>query len=162
MERRRVIGITGHQQIPPEIANDVRAELVRVCGSVPRLTGVTCLAAGADQLFALVVLAAGGILHVIVPSHDYECTFTDDHDRAQFHTLIAHASLVEQLEYPRASEDAYDDAGHRVVDRSDELIAAWDGQPAKGKGGTGDIVKYARMQGKTVTNVWPSGVSRQA
>jgi hypothetical protein len=40
------------------------------------------------------------------------------------------------------------------------LVAVWDGQPAAGKGGTADIVDYARRHGIEVRIVWPPGTSR--
>jgi hypothetical protein len=39
------------------------------------------------------------------------------------------------------------DAGRVVVDRSSVLVAAWDGQPSRGLGGTADVVAYARERG---------------
>ena len=42
-----------------------------------------------------------------------------------------------------------------VADRCDLLIAVWDGQPAQGLGGTGDVVRYAREIGREVLVVWP-------
>jgi hypothetical protein len=46
------------------------------------------------------------------------------------------------------------------VDRSDVLLAVWDGQPARGPGGTGDVVAYARARGTPVEVVWPAGAAR--
>ncbi|MEY3830099.1 MAG: hypothetical protein RL636_1800 [Verrucomicrobiota bacterium] len=44
----------------------------------------------------------------------------------------------------------YYDAGVMLVDGSDALLAVWDGQPAKGIGGTGDSCDFARSTGKPV------------
>ena len=38
--------------------------------------------------------------------------------------------------------------GRYVLDRCDVLVAVWDGQPARGRGGTADIVAMARHCGK--------------
>jgi hypothetical protein len=46
------------------------------------------------------------------------------------------------------------------VDLSDLLIAVWDGKEAKGKGGTADIVRYARERDTEVVVLWPPGGSR--
>src|SRR5437763_792596 len=40
--------------------------------------------------------------------------------------------------------EAYEQAGQYVVERCDVLIALWDGQPPRGKGGTAEIVEWAR------------------
>jgi len=39
---------------------------------------------------------------------------------------------------------AYETIGRLILEQSDVLLAMWDGQPARGRGGTGDIVKVAR------------------
>lgn len=41
-------------------------------------------------------------------------------------------------------EEAFLACGKAVADWTDILIAIWDGRPAKGRGGTGDVVAYAR------------------
>ena len=47
-----------------------------------------------------------------------------------------------------------------MVDTSRVLVAVWDGQSARGLGGTADVVAYARERGKPVTVIWPEGASR--
>ena len=51
-------------------------------------------------------------------------------------------------------------ASRLMVDAADELFAVWDGQPARGHGGTGDVVAYARERGKPVHVIWPAGAQR--
>ncbi|MEO5877101.1 MAG: hypothetical protein ABIQ26_19070, partial [Streptosporangiaceae bacterium] len=58
------------------------------------------------------------------------------------------------------TDEAYLVAGHRVVKRSDLLLAVWDGRPAGGLGGTADIVAYARDRGTEVGVIWPPGARR--
>lgn len=62
------IGITGHSNLSPDslplVAEGLRDALVAV--SAP-LVGVSCLARGADQVFARVVLEHGGQLEVRQP-----------------------------------------------------------------------------------------------
>lgn len=122
---------------------------------------MTCLAAGVDQMFASVVLELGGLLHVVVPSGDYESSFGDDEALASYRRLLARAANTTTLrEFPGPTEEAYLAAGKTIVDRADEILAVWDGMPARGAGGTADIVHYATARGKKVTNVWPEGASR--
>jgi hypothetical protein len=56
------VGCTGHQSLTPTTRRDVAAAIARVLAeqSEGTLVGFSSLAAGADQLFALAVLAAGG------------------------------------------------------------------------------------------------------
>jgi hypothetical protein len=47
-----------------------------------------------------------------------------------------------------------------LVGLVDEVIAVWDGQPARGYGGTADVVSYAESNGVPVRIVWPEEASR--
>ncbi len=49
-----------------------------------------------------------------------------------------------------------------MLDRADELWAVWDGEPARGPGGTADVVAHARGRGVPVRVVWPPGARRDA
>jgi hypothetical protein len=156
-----VVGVTGHQVIPTGargfVVNAVQ-DLLRELESP--LRAFTSLAAGADQLVAKELLSAGGRLHVIVPSRDYEQTFAVREDLACFRTLLTAADAVSELDYQEASEEAFLAAGRSVVDNCEMLIAVWDGKPARGLGGTADVVRYARDSGKPVSIVWPDDLSR--
>lgn len=155
------IGLSGHQDIPLEAFAYVENGIRRVLSSVTNdLVGICALASGADQLFASLVLEQGGHLHIIIPCQGYETTFTDPDDLERFRQLLGRAGSVEILDYSEPSEDAYLAAGYRIVDISDVLVAVWDGKPARGKGGTGDVVQYARSCGMKVEVIWPQEVIR--
>jgi len=118
------------------------------------LVGLTSLAAGADQLFAECVLARGGALHVILPFADY------DHEleppvRARFYALLGRATTVRTLSGHASKDAAYDEAGQLVVQGAEQLVAVWDGLPARGLGGTADAVDCARRLGRPVLHVNP-------
>lgn len=51
-----------------------------------------------------------------------------------------------------------DDASELMISMASELLAVWDGQPARGYGGTADVVAHARDRG--VRRVWPEGAIR--
>lgn len=155
------VAVTGHQGIPDSAVDLIRAEMADRLRAVDGpLLGITSLAAGADQLFATLVLEAGGALHVVIPSRDYESSFADDASAASFRALLARARSVETRDFDRPSEDAYLAAGHHMVDLADLLIAVWDGLPARGKGGTADIVAYAEQVGRETIVIWPPGAVR--
>jgi hypothetical protein len=153
-----VLGITGHQDIPhaaKKFAKDRIADvLCRIEGGI---TGVSSLASGADQLFARIVVRIGAELHVIIPCEGYEATFTSKLELNQYREK---ANRVEMLNHKEPSQAAFLDAGHRVVDVSEMIVAVWDGLDARGRGGTADIVRYAKERGKEVVVVWPPGLSR--
>ena len=155
------VGVTGHQMIPPEALAFVEKGIAGVLdNSAKPIIGVSSLAAGADQLFADALCDVGGQLHVVVPCRGYEETFSEQADLDRFLGFLMRAEIVETLDHPRPSEQAFLEAGRRVVDLSDVLIAVWDGKQAKGKGGTADIVGYARECDREVIVVWPTGVTR--
>ncbi|GAA0988941.1 hypothetical protein [Nocardioides aquaticus] len=120
---------------------------------------VGSLAEGADQECAEIALGHGLSLQVIVPSEGYASTF-DDSTRERYVHFLSEAEAVTTLDFAEPSEEAFYAAGKRVVDDSDLLVAVWDGKPAAGTGGTGDVVDYAITQGKSVRIIWPDGVSR--
>jgi hypothetical protein len=157
-----VLGCSGHQVIPPialdHVVSSIRAQIALHPPS--DLVGVSSLAAGADQLFADAVLAAGARLHVVIPADRYETTF-DDAGRRAYEALLASASHIETLPYAEPSEDAFLAAGHRVVDLADVLLAVWDGERAQGTGGTADVVAYAAQRAVRVQVIWPDGISRR-
>lgn len=154
-----IFGLTGHQKLPDSVADYARSRL-REMRFAEDVIGVCSLAAGADQLFAEVVLDLGGRLWAVIPANDYETTFDDPGDLDKFERLVTDAERVERLNFAKPSEQAFYAAGLRVVDLCDKLYALWDGKKARGLGGTGDIVTYAREQGKPTDVLWLDGVAR--
>jgi hypothetical protein len=158
-----IIGCTGHQGLSRSTQTAVRSALSKMLahhdsGSV---VGLTSLAAGADQLFARAVLAAGGRLHVVIPSAKYETTFVSAGKRTEYEDLLRAAESRIELDYPQPTEEAFMAGGRTVVDGCDVLLAVWDGKPAVGFGGTADVVAYARQTGKPIEVVWPVGAHRK-
>jgi hypothetical protein len=149
------IGITGHQE---RAGLDWRWTEVVIANlllhSPPPLVGYTSLARGADQLFARLLLAAGGDLVFVCPLTDYEARF-EPGARAEYRRLRATARC--EITMPPCADDetAYLAAGEAVARAADLLIAVWDGKVAAGKGGTADIVAYARRLGVTVAHIEP-------
>lgn len=52
------------------------------------------------------------------------------------------------------------DASRTMLEGADKLYAVWDGKPARGYGGTADVVALARDLGVNVQVIWPDGSSR--
>ena len=134
------IGITGHRHLgDPEawhwVADAMQRELDRL--STP-IVAVTCLAVGADQLFARLVATRSGRVRAILPFKDYARTFRPEEMDAYLNLLLS--AEVEIIEVPGTDEDAFLAAGHRVVALADLLFAVWDSEPARGASGTANIV----------------------
>jgi hypothetical protein len=155
------IGITGHSNLSPEtvalVAEALRKVLDQVAGPV---VGVSCLARGADQVFARAVLDADGEVEVVLPANDYRDRKVKPDNVTEFDELIDKASRVITMPFEQSNRDAYMAASERVLATVDALVAVWDGQPSDGRGGTGDVVTVARERGLPVTVVWPDGAHR--
>ena len=135
----------------------MRRELTALLGDADPLIGVTSLAIGADQLFAEIVLELKGDLEAVIPFPDYERTFGNEADLMRFRLLKAASKRIEILPDGATQDEAYLSAGRRVTDLSDLLVAVWDGQAARGLGGTADVVRYATRMGKRVVQLNPRG-----
>jgi hypothetical protein len=155
------LGCTGHQALSPLTRRQVAADLAaKVASFDDELAGLCSLAVGADQIFAHILLASGGHLHVIIPCRGYADMFDDEVTRREYERLLSAAHEVTELPFSEPSEEAFMAAGRIVADRCDLLLAVWDGQPAAGLGGTADVVAYAADHGRYVEIVWPDGSSR--
>ena len=155
------IGITGHRVLSPRTERLVDAALRDVVAkhADDDLVGVSALAEGADSLFADAVLDAGGSLVVVVPARGYRGALPAAH-RPVFDALLARATRVIALDHEDATDEAYMDGGLRVLDEVDVLVAVWDGQPARGLGGTAQVVDAAVERHLPVTVIWPAGATR--
>lgn len=125
-------------------------------GQPPRL--LSPLAEGADRLVARLALEGGWELVSILPfaRRDYERDFLTSDSRREFSRLLAKARTVRELggvrQGPAGPEEAYAAVGAAVVEESDFLLALWDGERARGRGGTGEVVDSAVEHGIPV--IW--------
>ncbi len=156
------IGVTGHMNLTADTAPLVYAEITRqitAAGQADDVVGVSCIARGADSVFAQAVLDAGGRLEVVLPSRNYrERKVKPDHAPV-FDELLKRADTVRVMDFDEAGVEAYEAANEAVVGSCDRLIAVWDGQAGE-RSGTGSVVALARERGLPVEIVWPEGAQR--
>ncbi|MDX3581278.1 hypothetical protein [Streptomyces europaeiscabiei] len=159
------IAVTGHLDLTEGTVPLVRAALDALLGPYAvdgRLVGVSCIAKGADTLFAEAVLALGGRLVVVTPSRDYRRNTVESEHGVSYDRLVEAAGEVVVLPYETAGRQAYEAANAVLVERADRLVAVWDGAPPTGSGGgTADAVLEARAAGIPVDVVWPDGAARR-
>lgn len=157
------IGITGHSNLTastvPLVANGIREAIA--AHSSNELVGVTCLAKGADQVFARVVLELGGAVEVILPAADYRDRKVKPDNAAEFDELMGKASTVHTMPFEQSNREAYMAASDHVLDTVDTMVAVWDGVPSAAHGGTADVVDTARKRGISVAVIWPDGAERE-
>ncbi|MET9415617.1 hypothetical protein ABZY03_15805 [Streptomyces klenkii] len=160
------IGVTGHMDLAegtePLVRDALQCLLGELTSGAPGLTGVSCIAPGADSLFAEAVLASGGALSVVLPFHDYRASLEDAADRARFDRLLEAAADVTVMPYPAASLSAFQAANTELLGRADLLVAVWDGAASEKGGGTAATVAEAHDAGIPVRVLWPAGAARRS
>src|SRR5262249_26486477 len=153
---------TGHVNLTPAseplVYRAISDALAPYAGT--ELTGISCIAQGADSIFARVVLDLGGRLEVLVPAENYRAKKVSPDYVRQFDELIDKAAAVRILPYAEADPEAYEAANQEMVAISDMVLAVWDGHRGGGKGSTASVVEYARAKGVPVEVIWPAGVQR--
>lgn len=166
------IGITGHRDISINEENCLRELCKEIFTHVsqnikdihqqasnilyskdnPCLNLITCLAEGFDSIAAEASLELGYELQCPLPylRNEYIKDFQSAESKLRFSSLLTKASSVYEINlrgdsYEKAK--SYLNAGSVMLEHADILLAFWDGCPAKGLGGTGDIVELAREKG---------------
>ena len=151
------VAVTGHRDLDAPTTALIDAEIrVLLARSPQDIVGVSCLAAGADQIFARAVLDLGGRLEVVIPAAGYAAVL-DTPAKQGFEELKGRASRIWMLAHRRPGPVSYLDASLKMLDHVDSLIAVWDGRAARGLGGTAEIVEHARRRDVAVYIVWPKG-----
>ena len=166
------LGVTGHRRLsdPEALAGALDEALDRFEASLSSvdlantplsLCVVSALAEGADRLVAEALLKRGAELEVFLPldPDDYRRDFASPESEATFDRLRALAKRETVMSAAGSRDEAYLACGQQIVDRSDVVVAVWDGQPARGLGGTGDIVVHAREH--LVPLIWLSADGRR-
>ncbi|MFE7317843.1 hypothetical protein ACFU7T_32795 [Streptomyces sp. NPDC057555] len=155
------VGITGHRGLGPDVEQRVRAMLDTAVKTydAAELVGISCIADGPDAWFAEAVLRHGGRLEVIVPAGEYRAGLPVGH-HAAYDELLSRATDVHETGLTTSDSDAHMAGSEILVGISDEMLAVWDGKPARGYGGTADVVAYAERTGTPVRILWPEGATR--
>jgi hypothetical protein len=155
------IGITGHRGFDQETTALISRALndTLLDFEPSSLIGVTCLADGADALFAQAVLDHGGTIEAIIPATTYRDNLPTEYHPTYDH-LLEQAGSVHRLDFAESHSQAHMAASELMISLIAELIAVWDGQPSRGYGGTADVVAEARKLNIPVRVVWPDGATR--
>ena len=154
-----VVGFSGHRQLADSVsvAASIREALLSLRNDAPgEWIALSSAAAGADLLFvrAALDLKIGWEASLPLPVLDFERDFLPE-EWVEVKALLTHAEHLEIAAEPGSREEAYLSGGFEIVNRCDVLLVVWDGQPARGKGGTADVVGYARAMGRPIVIVNP-------
>ena len=161
-----VVGFTGHRQLTdaPRSKSFLAAALDALEQQASgEWIGLSSAAVGSDVLFAHLLLERKLAWQALLPFPPAE--FRKDFDAkswTEVETLLARAETVTVMGGDGSREEAYLDCGIETVNNCDVLIALWDGEPARGRGGTAEIVTYARELGKPLVVIDPiTGATRR-
>lgn len=179
IRRQVTIGVTGHRPHRLNGSGDgLEAAMVRtlewIASRHPESVFVVMspLAEGADRLIArLAMEVLGAELHVPLPLpyELYSEDFGEGESNEEFMALVGRASRYYELplrfgSYAELSRQVLEDnesrnkqyalAGAYIVQRSEEMIAVWDGHREEGTGGTAQIVKW-RLHGVPPEFLYP-------
>ncbi|MFF4051957.1 hypothetical protein ACFYZ5_35475 [Streptomyces chartreusis] len=155
------VGITGHRGLSKAVEDEVRRMLAAKVEEFDpsELLGVSCIADGPDTWWAQMVLQAGGQVEVVIPAEEYRDGLPSWHHDT-YDDLMRQASDVHQTGLRESTSEAHQAGSEILVGLSDMVLAVWDGKPARGYGGTADVVEYARRLGVPVSVLWPEGAER--
>jgi hypothetical protein len=152
-----VIGFAGHRHLADteEVRARIAAALDALSAAHTPLVAVSSIALGADTLFVEEAVRRDipVLLVLPFPPSRFRTDFSPA-DWAVAESLLARATHVDVIDATGADEapaggepgddERYMECGVRVVDTADIMLAAWDGRPGSGPGGTSDVVAYAR------------------
>jgi len=127
-----------------------------------RLLHHTGLASGADQIAAKHARSSGYQVHAVLPFEpdEYRKDFAEGRELHRFERALAAADDIIALPGQRSDlEAAYVLVGESLVRKADVIVAIWDGQAARGPGGTAEVVGLALRNSVPVIHVDISGGS---
>jgi hypothetical protein len=157
------IAVTGHMDVSadsePLIRERIDTTLDAIAAQRGPIIGISCIARGADSIFADAILDRADTLEVVLPSADYRATKVKESELGRFDKLVAAAATVRAMPFVTAGREAYEAANAALLDDADILIAIWDGNTSQ-RGGTGTVVAEARAAGVPVVVIWPEGARR--
>jgi hypothetical protein len=149
-----VVGFTGHRHLadPAGAARAIRGAIEALRRELPgEWIALSSIAGGGDQLFVRQARELGLAWHAILPLPRMEFAKDFSHDGwIEVEKMLAKADHVRTISEYGDRKDGYLDCGIETVNGADVLLALWDGAPARGKGGTADVVQYAQSIGKPV------------
>ena len=152
--KQTTIAITGHRDIvvTKKLKQDIKEFFLNLKDKNTKL--LSPLADGADRLVAHIYLEVfQKEASLIVPMPFNKERYMEDFDSESKEEFLEYLKIADEVfEVENSQGCNYKSVGVYVADKSDILLALWDGTFNAKSGGTGDIVAYAREQGKEVVH----------
>lgn len=121
-----------------------------------RLLLHTPLATGADQIAAICARSSGYFVRALLPfePNDYRMDFAPGEELDCFEQALEAADEIVALPGERSDvEAAYVLVAQSLVGTADLMIAIWDGEEARGPGGTANVVQMALRSSVPVIHI---------
>lgn len=152
------IGASGHRDLGDTttqafVSRSMQEILMAYTQQYPNIVLYASLAIGADQLFIQTALDLHIPVEAVIPSTDYETDYAPGEERRTYQRLLQQCRKVHQQPFSTHTDDAYLAAGQWIVEQSDVVALVWNGQPAKGRGGTADVASYAWRVGRPFVHI---------
>ena len=126
----------------------------------PHIRLVSAMATGADTVVAEAALEQGLALSACLPfaADDYSKDFEREEWSRAKALIDAADSTVELVDHAPGDTAAYESVGRLIIAQADILIAVWDGDASRGRGGTTEVVAQAVASHMPVIHVWPDEI----
>lgn len=151
-EQPKLLGFAGHRNVPAieGLREAIRSEALAMQALLgERMIALCSAAAGADLLFlkTCVELRIPAIVILPFPEERFAEDFenADEWEMARCLSGVALARYVVPGGYK--APEAYQVVSRLLLEWADTFLFAWNGQPPKGAGGTGETVEDARDLG---------------
>jgi len=149
------IAVSGHRQLDekPDLEQAVinAGNRIRWLFSGQRFQVYSCLAEGADRMLARILVAtlpADLVAVLPLPERDYRRDFSSGESLHEFQQFKKAAASVVVLGKNKKRPQAYHAANQYLLQNCQVLVAVWDGLPARGEGGTAELVEAVRQTGR--------------
>lgn len=158
----KVVSVTGHRpnklygyDLTTEKWIKLKHRFKAILRTVDCKEAISGMALGVDTVFALAVLELKQEgypikLHCAIPCLEHSCKWTRD-SRILYDEILKRADTVRIVTEQPYSPYLMQLRNEYMVDRSDLVLAVWDGTT----GGTGNCVDYARKQNKPGIGIAP-------
>jgi hypothetical protein len=111
----------------------------------------SCLAEGADRLLTHKLIEALDVDLIAIlplPEREYLKDFRTDKSIQEYFNLKRLAKEIVSPGQDQTRPQAYQEANRYLMKNCDLLVVIWDGLPARGPGGTAEMVQIARLVGR--------------
>ncbi len=151
-EQPKLLGFAGHRRVPD--AEGLRAAIRREVIAMKELLGnrmiaITGAAAGADLIFlkTCVELRIPAIVILPFPEEKFAADFEDAEEWAMALRLSGVALAKYVAPGGQEAPEAYQVVSRLLLEWADAFLFAWNGEPPKGAGGTGETVGETQALG---------------